>query len=135
MANQLGKFSPNLAQLRRPLRDLLSTKHAWLWGHEQEEAFIWVKAELIRPTILCLYDPESNLKVSADASSHGIGAVLLQKSRGNWKPVAYASRALTTTESRYAQIEKEVLAVTWVCDKFSCYLLGRHSIERQTTNH
>ena len=33
---------------------------------------------------------------------------------------------MTDTEKRYAQIEKEPLAVTWSCEKFSCYILGRH---------
>ena len=35
------------------------------------------------------------------------------------------SRALSETERRYAQIEKEALAVTWACEKFSDYILGR----------
>ena len=36
-----------------------------------------------------------------------------------WKPVAYASRFMSETERRYAQIENEALVVTWACDKFS----------------
>ena len=39
--------------------------------------------------------------------------------------MAYASKSLTDTESRYAIIEKEALAVTWGCERFSQYLLGR----------
>ena len=39
MANQLGKFSCHLADLTHPLRGLLSSKRAWLWGPEQEKAF------------------------------------------------------------------------------------------------
>ena len=72
-----------------------------------------------------LYDLEAESKVSADASSFGLGAVLLQqKGYSNWRPVVYASRSLTETERRYSQIEKEALAVTWSCEKFSNYLLG-----------
>ena len=55
---------------------------------------------------------------------YGIGAVLLQQSDERWVPVAYASRAMSTTESRYAQIEKEPLAIDWACEKFSSYVLG-----------
>ena len=55
---------------------------------------------------LALYDPAADTKESADASAYGLGTVLQQKHAGGWKPVAYASRSLSETESRYAQIEK-----------------------------
>lgn len=70
------------------------------------------------------YNPQVALKVSADASSYGLGAVLFQSEDNSWKPVAYASRSMTETERRYAQIEKEALAATWACEKFTDYLLG-----------
>ena len=54
MANQLGKFSKNLAELTQPLRQLLSKKHTWLWGPAQEQAFARVKKELTKPTVLAL---------------------------------------------------------------------------------
>ena len=95
-------------------------------GSGQEQAFEQIKTEPSQPTLLALYDPKSPTEVSADASSFGLGAVLLQQIEGKWKPVAYASRSMTDTEKRYAQIEKEALAVMWSCDKFSCYILGCH---------
>ena len=52
--------------------------------------------------------------VPADASKNAIGAVLLQCNESNeWQPLEYASRKLTGTESQYAMIEKEALAITW----------------------
>ena len=80
---------------------------------------------LTQLTVLAAYHPQAPTKVSADASSYGLGAVLLQKVDSHWKPVAYASRAMTETERRYAQIEKEALATTWACDKFHKYILRR----------
>jgi len=123
MANQLGKFSCNLADITHPLRGSLSSKTAWLWGPEQESAFTQVKEELAKPTVLALYHPGCETNISADASSYGLGAVLLQHIDNIWK-IAYASRALSETEKRYARIEKEALAATWACKKFTDYILG-----------
>ena len=122
MANQLGKFSKNLAEITQLLRVLLSNKHMWNWGPQQDQAFAKVKDELTKPIVLIPYDPEAATKMSADASSYGIGAVLLHYS---WPPVAYASRTMTETECRYAQIEKEALAIVWACEKFSTYIIGK----------
>ena len=125
MANQLGKFLPKLAQITQPLRSLLSKNCSWHWDTPQGEAFSQLKAELTKPTILTHYDPSAEVKVSADASSFGLGVVLLQSNSNSWKPVAFASRSMSETERHYVQIEKEALAAVWACSKFSVYLLGR----------
>ena len=124
LVNQLGKFSPNIAELTQPLRELLNSKRTWLWGPDQERAFASVKEELVKPTTLTLYDPIAEIKVSADTSSFGLGAALLQE-RGDWKLVEYESRSMISTERRYAQIEKEALAITWACGRFSDCVLGQ----------
>ena len=131
MINQLAKFLQNCASIIHPLTELLSSKRAWQWGPSQEEAFVIIKKTLTEPTVLTLYDPSAATKISADASSYGIGAVLLQKHQDHWKPVVYASRTLTETERHYAQIEKEGLSLTWACDKFSPYIIGK-TIELET---
>ncbi|GBM63504.1 Transposon Ty3-I Gag-Pol polyprotein [Araneus ventricosus] len=65
--------------------------------------------------------------VTTDASSYGLGATICQKQAdGRRSVIAYASRILTPTESRYAQIEKEALSVVWGCEKFRDYLTGMH---------
>ena len=131
MVNQLGKLSTILAELTKPLSELLSSKNSWSWGDAQERAYQMVKEELFTTytcTVLALYNPHFETKISADSSSYGLGAVLLQKQQQPdpcWKPVAYASRSLTETESRYAQVEKEALACTWVAEKFADYVLGK----------
>ena len=58
--------------------------------------------------------------------SYGLGAVLTQRQADScWRLVAYASRAMTETEHMYAQVEKEALAVTWACEKFADYIIGK----------
>ena len=125
MVNQMTKFSPNIAQISKPLRELLSTKNAWTWEAIQEAAFIKLKQEISSPRVLALYDPSARTKISADASAYGLGAVLLQKHHEQWRPIAFSSRSLSETELRYAQIEKEALALTWALEKFSEYTLGK----------
>ena len=43
---------------------------------------------------------------------------------GEWRPVAYASRAMSPTEQPYVQIEKEALGITWASESFADYLTG-----------
>ncbi|UYV74296.1 K02A2.6-like [Cordylochernes scorpioides] len=59
-------------------------------------------------------------------SSYGLGAVLKQEHEANeWCPVAFALRTLTKTEQGYAQIEKEALAITWACERFKDFVVGK----------
>ena len=125
LVNQLGKFSPKIAEYSQAIRELLRSDRTWTWGPAQEKSFILVKEELVKPTVLAHYNPQAETKVSADASSFGLGAVLMQKEGEHWRPVAYASRSLSDTERNYAQIEKEALATTWACEKFATYILCR----------
>ena len=131
MINQMGKFSPNLAQISQPLRDLLSKKNSWIWERPQQEAFEKLKTEVTTTHVLHHYDVNARTKISADASSYGLGAVILQFHKNKWQPIAFASRSLNETECRYAQIEKEALAITWACERFSEYILGKE-VELET---
>ena len=125
MTNHIGKFIPNLANLTEPIRSLLSARNTWQWGEPQQRAFDCIKAALTSTPVLAHYSPNSETIVSADASSFGLGAVLLQRDQqGNLRPVAYASCSLSPTEQRYAQIEKEALVLAWACDRFADYLTG-----------
>ena len=72
MANQLGKFTPNLSTFSQPLRELMSIKRSWCWDQPQQESFEQVKLELTRPMVLALYNPNTPTKISADASAYGL---------------------------------------------------------------
>ena len=135
MANQLGKFSPKLATITKPLRDLPIKQNQWTWGQSQGHAFEEVKRELSHTPVLALYDPNRETTVSTDASSFGLGAVLLQRHEDAMPPVAYASRAMTATEKIYSQIEKKALAAwqrhgLWRFPQITC--MGCNSMLKQT---
>ena len=79
MANHLKKFIFNLADRTKALKDLLIKESKWIWGTPQQKAFEDVNCVLTLSPVLALFNPTSCTIVSVDASSYGLGAVLLQK--------------------------------------------------------
>uniref|UniRef100_A0A3Q2DE46 Gypsy retrotransposon integrase-like protein 1 n=1 Tax=Cyprinodon variegatus TaxID=28743 RepID=A0A3Q2DE46_CYPVA len=124
MVNYLGKYIQNLSEIAAPLRQLTHKETAWCWFQQHQEAFDRLKACLSSPPVLAYYNVEEPVTLTCDASSHGLGAACLQHGR----PIAFASRSLTDTETRYAQIEKELLAVVFACTKFRDYVYGKRII-------
>ena len=114
-----------MAELTKPLRILLTKNYKWHWSQAQSDAYAAVKEEILKPTVLALYSPVADTKISADASLFRLGAVLLQREDRVWRLIAFASQAMTEIECLYAQIEKEALAMTWACEKFTDYILGK----------
>ena len=100
MINQFYKFSPHVAQLSQPLRELLKSNTTWLWTAQHDKALNKLKEEICSNRVLAHYNVQAKTKISADTSAYGLGAVLMQSQDGTtWQPVAFASRALTETES------------------------------------
>ena len=110
--------------MTQPLRKLEDKDFEWCWLEQHEKAFKTVKDYLAKAPVLAYYDVTKEITIQCDASETGLGAVLLQEDQ----PIAYASRALTETETRYAQIEKELLAIVWATNKFDQYILGREIV-------
>ena len=121
MVNYFNKFNPNLAEVLQPLHQLTKKNIPYTWSSPQENAFLRVKELTCNAPVLAYYNPEEPLLIENDASEHGLGSVLLQ----GGLPLAYASRSLTETERRYAQIEKEMLAIVYGLEKFHQYTFAR----------
>ena len=57
-----------------------------------------------------------------------LGAALLQIGQ----PIAYTSRSLTPTVTRYTQMEKELLSIVFACKHFEPYMYGRDCVNVET---
>lgn len=125
LVNHIGRFLPHISDVTEPMRALLLKNAVWAWGPAQQSAFSKLKQLLSSDLCVARYHTAYRTTVSADASSFGLGTVLLQEQpSGERRAVAFASRSLTPTERRYSQTEKESLAVTWAVLRFDQYLRG-----------
>ncbi|KAF9743553.1 Retrovirus-related Pol polyprotein from transposon, partial [Nosema granulosis] len=97
----------------------------FVWGEEQEEAFIRLKSELLSEKILFQPDYSKHFYLETDASNVGLGAILSQLNGSEKMPIMYASRTLGETEKNYSISEKEMLAAIWGIEKFEYFLKGR----------
>ena len=79
MINQLAKFTHKITELTQPFRDLVSKRNSWIWGPNQEDSFQAIKEELVKPSVVALYNPVTLTKILADAFSFGLSAVIRQK--------------------------------------------------------
>jgi hypothetical protein len=96
LVTYLSKFIPNMSELSAPLRELLANDVEWHWDKPQQKSFEALKHAVTSSPVLRYCDPDEQITISVDASSMGLGAVLLQ----GGQPIAYASKALTQTEKK-----------------------------------
>ncbi|GFO40351.1 transposon ty3-i Gag-Pol polyprotein [Plakobranchus ocellatus] len=121
MVTYSSKYIQDMSQRTAPLRELLEKDSEWLWLERHEKAVNDLKTALTDSPTLKFFDVKKEVSIKCDASKDGLGAVLLQEGQ----PVAYCSRSMTEAEQRYAQIEKETLAIVYSLERFHQYVYGR----------
>ena len=127
LTNYLKTFITDYSTITYPLRTLLKNDSQYVWSKECDEAFEKIKTEIVSDTCIAYFDNRKETFLYTDASPVGISAILLQKSPADKtaKIISFSSRALSETEMRYAQIERECLALVYGCERNRLYLLGR----------
>lgn len=121
-----AKFLPSLSHVLHPLYLLLRKNSKWIWKSKQQKAFEAAKRLLCEQGTLAHYDVQKPIKLYCDASPKGLGACLVHvMQNGSEQPVAYASRSLQPAEQKYAQIEREALAIVFAVKRFHQYVYGR----------
>ena len=115
---------------------LVRKEKKWKWEKEQEEVFEKLKAGFTTEPVLAIPDIDREMRVEADASDYTTGEVLLTKCEDRkWRPVAFISKLLNTTEQNYEIHNKEMLAVIRCLEAWR-YYLERAKLEFEIwTNH
>ena len=121
MITYLSQFIPKFSNKTNTLRELLKESAYWCWEEEHEKCFIALKKEISDQSMLHYFDTSKDTVLEADASIKGLGSALIQ----DGKPIAFASKALTETQTRYSNIEREMLAIVAGCERYHTFLYGK----------
>ncbi len=112
--NWYRKFIPDFTKISEPLVKLTRKDVPFTWGAPQTAAFETLKERLISAPVLHRPDYKQPFHVIVNACNVGLGATLTQKTPdGDYAPIAYISRLLTSAGALYATMEKYCLAIIW----------------------
>ena len=121
LVNYLNRFSPCLAELSDPMREICRKKMEFKLTPACNIVFQCTKEEISKNVTLPYFNPNTSTILQTDASKRGLGDALLQNS----KPVMFVSRALTGSERNYQHLERECLVTIWGMEKFHYFLYGK----------
>lgn len=93
-----SRFILNCSDLFQPFQEL---REKFVWTDNNENTFQSIKQEIVSKRVLCHFDPKKKLVLVTDASPYSLGAVLSHADESGERPIAFASRTLTPTKSRY----------------------------------
>ena len=134
--NYLSKFLAFLSDLHVPLQPLLKKDAEFIWTDTHTVAFNCLEEHVSNDVKLQFFNSSKPLFIKVDASKRGIGAAMLQSDPivqdtstcaipNNLRPISYASKTLSETESNYSNIEHELLGVVFVTIHFKHFTYGR----------
>lgn len=126
LATFVSAYTNQFATIAKPLWDAAKERE-FSWGPLQEEAFVKLKSAIVAHTATQgFFNVSDSTYLYTDASPVALGAVLVQiDEAGKQRIIAFASKLLSPTESRYPQTQKEALGIVWGAEHFWFYLLGR----------
>ncbi|CAK1579718.1 unnamed protein product [Parnassius mnemosyne] len=120
------RFVPGFASIAKPINSLTKANATWTWDKDQVKAFSELKRILTTRPVLAIYNPCYETELHNDASSSGLGGILLQRqsAAAAFRPIAYFSRQTTAEEQHFHSYELETLAVVASLNRFRVYLIG-----------
>jgi len=150
--NYYKDFIPNYSRIARPLHDAtkkdaqITVEHytkgkkksqikGIIWGLPQYNVFKLLKALFTSYPVLRNPDPKKPYILDTDASQFAIGAVLSQKHKDGWHPIAYFSKTLLLAERNYDIYNCELLAIIYAVKAFKYLFLGARKKFQIRTDH
>ena len=140
----MSRLSPKISNLTGSLRPLVKNRDVYKTEKHNKIALKAIIKELRNDRVLKYYDLARQLFLGCDVSGVGTGFMLLQNFSvdleldtdesfltaeylANLLPIAYGSQTFSECERRYANIEREFLAVVCGTEKFNYYMFGRNT--------
>lgn len=125
LANFYRNFVPGFAQICRPLYDAANAKTAFVLTRAVMDAWQSLKTTIASNLVVRHFDPTLPCTIETDASDYALGAVLSQHDDvDGTRPVAFASRKMTSAELNYPTHDKELLAIVYAFTTWKHYLEG-----------
>ena len=120
-------FIPRLSTLAEPLTRMTRKRIRLEWGWEAQQAMEDIKSAIVEAQSLTVWDPQLATRVTTDASTVGMGAILEQLHDVNeWRITSSWSRKLTPCQQRYSTTDREWLAaVECITRVWRHWLLGK----------
>jgi hypothetical protein len=113
-------FISDLSKIVKPIKSLLKNDTKFNWSSRCNEAFEQLKVLLTTAPVLAQPNIEKPFDVYFDASSSGLGCVLMREGR----VIVYASRQLRQHEEHYPTHDFKLAAVVHALKIWCHYLLG-----------
>ncbi|XP_023347202.1 uncharacterized protein LOC111716022 [Eurytemora carolleeae] len=124
MVNFYRRFLPGIAKILRLLTDALAGNPKSLnWSETHQESFEKAKSAL--SSAVPLTHPSPSVSLVTDAFASHVGAVLQERKKSNWRPLAFFSAKLSATQQRYSAFDRELLGVFLALRQFRFELEGR----------
>nr|GEX81589.1 DNA-directed DNA polymerase [Tanacetum cinerariifolium] len=122
------RFIQYFSKISGPMTHLLEKNTPFIFSEDCIKAFQMLKKKLTEAPILIAPNWDLPFELMCDASDFAIGAVLGQRHEKHFRPIHYASKTMTDTESNYTTTKKEMLVVVYAFEKFRSYLIMNKSI-------
>ena len=119
------KHIRSYSNIAKPLYNLTHKEVKFVWNEECQKAFDTLKNKIADDVVLMYPNFYKEFILSTDASDTAIGCCLSQyDSKNNLRPVSFAGRSLTQSESKMSVSIKEIIAVVWAVEHYKVYLEG-----------